>query len=80
METEELTTEEAGELINVSRQYLVGLLDEGRIPFTKTGRHRRLRIDDVIAFKEKRDAERTKDLRALSQLTQELGGYERELE
>lgn len=75
----ELTTQQAADLVNVSRQYLVRLLDEGRIPYTKTGKHRRLRIDDVVAFKEKRDAERTNDLRDLSQLTQEFGGYEREL-
>jgi excisionase family DNA binding protein len=75
----ELTTQQAADLLNVSRQYLVRLLDEGRLPFTKTGKHRRLRIEDVLAFRDKRDAERRAALRGLTELTEELGGYEREL-
>lgn len=75
----ELTTQQAADLINVSRQYLVRLLDEGRIAYTKTGKHRRLRIEDVLAFKEQRDGERKKALRDLSRLTEEFGGYEKEL-
>jgi hypothetical protein len=55
------------------------LLDEDRIPHTKTGRHRRLLIEDVLAFKEKRDVERKGALQGLSELTEELGGYAREL-
>jgi excisionase family DNA binding protein len=75
----ELTTQQAADLLNVSRQYLVRLLDQRRIPFTKTGKHRRLRIEDVLEFKEKRDAERRAVLRDLTQITEELGGYDSEL-
>jgi excisionase family DNA binding protein len=75
----EVTTQQAANLLNVSRQYLVRLLDEGRIPFRKTGKHRRLRIEDVLSFKAKRDADRRTGLRELSRMTQELGGYEAEL-
>ena len=75
----EVTTQQAADLLNVSRQYLVRLLDEGRIPFRKTGKHRRLRIQDVLAFKEERDKDRRAGLRALSRLTQDLGGYDAEL-
>jgi excisionase family DNA binding protein len=75
----EVTSQQAADLLNVSRQYLVRLLDEGKIRFRKTGKHRRLRIDDVLAFKENRDKDRRAGLRELSQMTQEFGGYDSEL-
>lgn len=75
----EVTTQQAADLLNVSRQYLVRLLDEGRIPFRKTGKHRRLRIEEVLAFKEERDKDRRAGLRELSRLTQDFGGYDAEL-
>lgn len=65
----EVTTQQAADLLNVSRQYLVRLLDESRLPFRKTGKHRRLRIEDVLAFKEARDKDRRAGLRELSQMT-----------
>lgn len=74
----EITTQQAAVLLNVSRQYLVRLLDENRIPFRKTGKHRRLRTEDVLAFMDKRDKDRAAGLRELSQLTQDLGGYDAE--
>lgn len=75
----EVTTQQAADLLNVSRQYLVRLLDEGRIAYRKTGKHRRLRIEDVLAFKETRDKDRRAGLRALSRMTEELGGYDDEI-
>ena len=75
----ELTTQQAADLLNVSRQYLVRLLDEGRIPFRKTGKHRRLRIDEVLEYKDRRDKDRRAGLRELSRTTQEFGGYDSEL-
>jgi excisionase family DNA binding protein len=75
----EVTTQQAADLLNVSRQYLVRLLDEGRIPFRKTGKHRRVRVADVLAFKDQRDKDRRAGLRELSRLTQEFGGYDAEL-
>ena len=57
---------------------LVRLLDEGRMPCRKTGKHRRLRIKDVLAFKE-RDRDRRAGLRELSRLTQDFAGHDAEL-
>ena len=72
----EVTTQQAADLLNVSRQYLVRLLDEGRIAFRKTGKHRRLKVEDVLEYKEKRDKDRRAGLRELSRMTQEFGGYD----
>jgi|SRR5580658_7790585 excisionase family DNA binding protein len=71
----ELTTQQAADLLNVSRQYVVRLLDEGRIPYAKTGKHRRLRIDHVLAYRQRRDKERRAKLDELTALSEDLGGY-----
>lgn len=72
----ELTTEQVAILLNVSRQYVVRLLDEGRIPFHRTGTHRYLHVEDVLAFKKIRDEARRAKLQQLSEMTQEFGGYD----
>jgi excisionase family DNA binding protein len=75
-EEDMVSTQDAAELLNVSRQYLVRLVDAGELPAVKVGSHRRLRVPDVMAFKESRDAKRSRALDRLSQLTEEVGGYE----
>lgn len=71
-----LTTQQAAELLQVSRPHLIKLLDEGKIPYELVGTHRRLKFGDVIAYRVARGSERRDALRELSQLSaQEKGGY-----
>jgi excisionase family DNA binding protein len=71
----ELTTQQAADILNVSRQYLLRLLDEGKLPYTRVGTHRRLKIEEVLAFKATRDAEREATLGELMALSEQIGGY-----
>lgn len=72
----ELTTQQASALLNVSRQYLIRLLESGAIPFAKTGTHRRLKIEDVLEYKRARDADRRSNLKALTKISEDFGGYQ----
>lgn len=72
----ELTSQEAAGILHVSRPHLIKLLDRGELPFHRVGTHRRIKIGDVLAYRERRDAERDAALRELTRLSEELpGGY-----
>lgn len=67
----ELTTQQAAELLNVSRPHLIKLLDGGEIPYHRTGRHRRIRAEALFAYRERRHEQSTEALEALAELSQE---------
>jgi excisionase family DNA binding protein len=73
---EEVTTGEAATILNFSRQYLVRLLDEGKIPYRREGSHRRLLLRDVIRYREKRVAEQRAAITEMIRQSQEVGAYD----
>ena len=70
-ESAELTTVQAAEILHVSRPFLIKLLEEGTLPFRKVGRHRRVRMEDVMAYKQRIDQERERTLDLLGADAQE---------
>ena len=72
----QLTTEQAADILNISRLFLVKLLDEGAIPYIQVGSHRRIRFKDLIIYREQRKVMRRQGLKELTQFLQEEGFYE----
>jgi excisionase family DNA binding protein len=66
----ELTTQEAANFLNVSRPFVVELLESGKIRFRKVGTHRRIRFEDVLAYKQASFKDRSKALDELTALAQ----------
>lgn len=74
--TTEMTTQAAADLLGCSRPHLVKLLEDGKINFTKVGKHRRVKFDDVITYKKQMKAEREALLIKIMQADEVSGLYD----
>nr|NNM89421.1 helix-turn-helix domain-containing protein [Bacilli bacterium] len=73
---EELTTQQAADLLRVSRPYLIKLLENGQIRYHKVGSHRRIRMRDLMDYKNSRDSLRRANLNEMVRVSEALGLYE----
>ncbi|MBS2010882.1 MAG: excisionase family DNA-binding protein [Cyanobacteria bacterium SZAS TMP-1] len=74
-----LTTQEAADLLNISRPYLIKLLDQGAIKFERSqepGSHRKIKFVDLMEYKHKIDLERREQVRKLTEMSQDAGFYD----
>ena len=71
----ELTTQEAANILNVSRPHMVKLLEARKLPFHKTGRHRRVLFADLMEYKKRREQESLDAMQSLADQAQDLGMY-----
>ncbi len=73
----EISTQEAADILNVSRPHIVKLLESGIIPFKKVGSHRRVQLKDILSYESNLKADRRKQLDLLAREAQDLNmGYE----
>ena len=72
----EVTTQQAADLLKVSRPHLIGLIGRGEVPCRKVGKHRRILMRDLLAFRQRDHADRLSAMAELQAQAQELNlGY-----
>lgn len=76
---QDLTTQQAANLLGVSRPFFVKLLESGTLSFHRTGTHRRVYLKDLMAYKEQRDQGRRKALDRMAKEAEDLGLYNKVL-
>ena len=72
----EMTTQAAADLLGCSRPHLVKLLETGKIPFTKIGRHRRIKFEDVVAYKQQMKSQQKELIIKIMHADEESGLYD----
>lgn len=72
----DLTTQQAALFLGVSRPTVVKLLDDGEIPYTRPGKHRRIRLNDLNEYRERVYRERKQAVTELTRMSEEMGGYD----
>ncbi len=72
----EVTTQKAAEILGCSRPYLVKLLEEGKIEYTKVGKHRRIMFEDILKYKKQMKQEQKKNIIDIMNFDEELGLYD----
>ncbi len=75
-ESQDLTTQQAANLLGMSRQFLIGLLEKGTVPYHRVGTHRRLTMKDVITYRKQRDQRRHESLNKMAREAVEAGNYD----
>ncbi len=75
-EDEEVSPEKAAAFLQVSRPYLVRLLDQGEIPFHYVGTHRRITMSELIAYRQRRKIQSKAALQRMTELSEEMGLYD----
>jgi excisionase family DNA binding protein len=76
-EHRQLTTQRAANILGVSRPFLVGLVEAGKIPFHMVGRHRRIYLSDLLDYKRRRDAARHEAINNMARSEMEAGTYDK---
>jgi excisionase family DNA binding protein len=74
--SKELTTQEAADILNVSRPYLIKMLEQKSIPFHKVGTHRRILFSNLMEYKKQRDTDRRGGLAEITRISEEEGLYD----